>query len=181
MGMLVAGCGPGPAGPAAPVVTVGPAPSSAPEIEPVPPPPPAPVDAVARCRGAPDPTDPLLAPRPLTEAERLQLEQTSPGRGCPGGDEIECRYVAARIVVEARQWREAASRMREIAREYPDHPVAVYAVRLALYAQRVLGPSCRDLMVEDARRYVELYCNDARRSVQLELCQELEELAGGPT
>jgi hypothetical protein len=166
-----------PAPPARPVVTVAPEPRApTPEPDDDPPPPPRPAsDAAARCREAPDPTDAEHAPRPLTELESQQLELVGPGRGCATPDPVVCQYVAARIVFEARQWREAASRFREIALEHPEHPTAIYALELALQAQHALGEPCRALMRDDAAKYLQLYCTNDGRPNHEELCQRLEQ------
>jgi len=104
----------------------------------------------------------------------------------PAGDKeandnyVEVKYARARTYFEAQHWEEAAIAFRDVALNYADKDVGVYASQLYLESLNVLAnnvdpghPSCLDDMAEDVPKFVELYCKGGKEKENAEQCGTL--------
>lgn len=80
---------------------------------------------------------------------------------------VEVKYARARTYFEAQHWEEAALAFRDVALNYADKDVGIYASQLYLESLNVLGanmdpprPACYDDMANDVPKFLELYCKD---------------------
>jgi TolA-binding protein len=104
----------------------------------------------------------------------------------PAGDKeandnyVEVKYARARTYFEAQHWEEAALAFRDVALNYADKDVGVYASQLYLESLNVLAnavepghPSCLDDMAEDVPKFVDLYCKGGKEKENAEQCGTL--------
>ena len=104
----------------------------------------------------------------------------------PAGDKeandnyVEVKYARARTYFEAQHWEEAALAFRDVALNYADKDVGVYASQLYLESLNVLAnnvepghPSCLDDMADDVPKFVDLYCKGGKEKENAEQCGTL--------
>jgi tetratricopeptide (TPR) repeat protein len=101
----------------------------------------------------------------------------------PAGDKeaneqyVEVKYARGRTYFEAQHWEEAALAFRDVAINYADKDVGIYASQLYLEALNVLGsnsdpprPGCYDSMSEDVPKFLDLYCKGGKEKDNAEQC-----------
>lgn len=133
-----------------------------------------------------------LKPKDLTENQKGMINAFNryvcyikPGKGDRKGEEqlVEVKYARARTYFEAQHWEEAAIAFREIALEYSDKDVGIYAAQLYLESVNVLGshakpprPSCFDDMASDVPKFIKLYCTGEKAKSNEEQCTILTKI-----
>jgi tetratricopeptide (TPR) repeat protein len=92
----------------------------------------------------------------------------------------EVKYARARTYFEAQHWEEAGLAFRDVAVNYSDLDVGIYAAQLYLESLNVLGqhseppkPGCFDKMAEDVPVFLKLYCEGANFQKNQEQCNTL--------
>lgn len=86
---------------------------------------------------------------------------------------VEVKYARARTYFEAQHWDEAALAFRDIAVNYADKDVGIYAMQLYLESLNVLGahseppkPGCFAQMATDVPLFLKLYCDGSQKNVE---------------
>ena len=96
---------------------------------------------------------------------------------------VEVKYARARTYFEAQHWEEAALGFRDVAMNYADKDVGIYAAQLYLESLNVLGthseppkPACFDSMAQDVPLFIKLYCEGANFQKNQEQCTSLTKI-----
>jgi hypothetical protein len=101
-----------------------------------------------------------------------------------GQDQLtEVKYARARTYFEAQHWEEAGTAFRDIAMNFSDKDVGIYAAQLYLESVNVLGthsnppkPACFDDMAADVPKFIELYCTGEKLAKNQEQCTNLTKI-----
>jgi TolA-binding protein/lipopolysaccharide biosynthesis regulator YciM len=133
--------------------------------------------------------DERLAPKQFTDNQKGMISAFNryicyihPAAGdAQGQDQLtEVKYARARTYFEAQHWEEAGTAFRDIALNYSDKDVGIYAAQLYLESVNVLGehsnpprPSCFDDMASDVPKFIELYCTGDKLAKNQEQCTNL--------
>lgn len=101
----------------------------------------------------------------------------------PAGDKdaqeqyVEVKYARGRTYFEAQHWEEAAVAFRDVALNYADKDVGIYASQLYLESLNVLSssleparPTCYDDMKQDVPKFIDLYCKGGKEKENAEQC-----------
>jgi tetratricopeptide (TPR) repeat protein len=90
---------------------------------------------------------------------------------------VEVKYARGRTYLEAQHWDEAALAFRDVAMNYADKDVGIYAAQLYLEALNVLGssveptrPGCYDDMATDVPVFIDKYCQGEKGKANSEQC-----------
>jgi tetratricopeptide (TPR) repeat protein len=108
---------------------------------------------------------------------------------------VEVKYARGRTYLEAQHWDEAALAFRDVAMNYSDKDVGIYAAQLYLESLNVLAssveptrPSCFDDMKADVPVFIEKYCQGEKGKTNSEQCgilnriqRDIERLAAEET
>src|SRR6185437_12208255 len=96
---------------------------------------------------------------------------------------VEVKYARARTYLEAQHWEEAALGFRDVAMNYSDKDVGIYAAQLYLESLNVLGssieptrPACFDDMKADVPVFIEKYCQGDRGKQNADQCAILNRI-----
>ncbi len=133
-----------------------------------------------------------LQPKPLTDNQKGMLTafnryicyiKPAPGDAAGADQLVEVKYARARTYFEAQHWEEAATAFREIAINFADKDVGIYAAQLYLESVNVLGassnpprPSCYDEMGADVPKFIDLYCTGEKAKKNEEQCTTLTKI-----
>jgi hypothetical protein len=136
--------------------------------------------------------DDRLQPKQFTDNQKGMISAFNryicyihPGANDTAGQDqlTEVKYARARTYFEAQHWEEAAIAFREIAMNYADKDVGIYAAQLYLESVNVLGqhsnpprPSCFDDMAADVPTFIELYCTGDKLQKNQEQCTSLTKI-----
>jgi tetratricopeptide (TPR) repeat protein len=90
---------------------------------------------------------------------------------------VEVKFARGRTYFEAQHWEEAALAFRDVALNYADKDVGIYASQFYLESLNVLGsgvdpthPACYDDMAADVPKFLELYCKGDKAKQNVEQC-----------
>ena len=90
---------------------------------------------------------------------------------------VEVKFARGRTYFEAQHWEEAALAFRDVAMNYADKDVGIYAAQFYLESLNVLGsavdptkPACYDDMAADVPKFIELYCKGDKAKQNGEQC-----------
>jgi tetratricopeptide (TPR) repeat protein len=90
---------------------------------------------------------------------------------------VEVKFARGRTYFEAQHWEEAALAFRDVAMNYADKDVGIYAAQFYLESLNVLGsavepshPSCYDDMATDVPVFIEKYCQGDKAKQNAEQC-----------
>lgn len=93
---------------------------------------------------------------------------------------VEVKYARARQYFEAQHWEEAALGFRDVAINYADKEVGIFAAQLYLESVNVLGskaepprPACFDDMAGDVLVFLDLYCKGNKADENKDQCELL--------
>src|SRR5262249_32428262 len=145
-----------------------------------------------------------LAPKPFTEGQKGMI--TAFNRYIcyikPDGSNkealdnyVEVKYARGRTYLEAQHWDEAALAFRDVAMNYSDKDVGIYAAQRYLESLNVLGssieqnrPACFEDMKADVPIFVEKFCQGEKAKSNAEQCgilnriqRDIERLAAEQT
>ena len=136
--------------------------------------------------------DERLAPKQFTDNQKGMISAFNryicyihPAAGDQqGADQLtEVKYARARTYFEAQHWEEAGTAFRDIALNYADKDVGIYAAQLYLESVNVLGahsspprPTCFDDMSADVPKFIELYCTGDKLAKNQEQCTNLTKI-----
>ncbi len=127
-----------------------------------------------------------LSPKDFTEGQKGMITAFNryicyikPAAGDREANEnyVEVKFARGRTYFEAQHWEEAALAFRDIAMNYPDKEVGIYAAQFYLESLNVLGqslepthPACYDDMAQDVPKFIELYCQGDKQKSNAEQC-----------
>ncbi len=136
--------------------------------------------------------DERLAPKAFTDNQKGMLSAFNryicyihPAAGdATGQDQLtEVKYARARTYFEAQHWEESGTAFREIALNYSDKDIGIYAAQLYLESVNILGahsnpprPACFDDMAADVPKFIELYCTGDKLAKNQEQCTNLTKI-----
>ncbi|MGO9714615.1 MAG: tetratricopeptide repeat protein [Polyangiaceae bacterium] len=136
--------------------------------------------------------DERLAPKQFTDNQKGMLSAFNryicyihPAAGDQAGQDqlTEVKYARARTYFEAQHWEEAGTAFRDIAMNFSDKDVGIYAAQLYLESVNVLGahsnpprPACFDDMAADVPKFIELYCTGDKLAKNQEQCTNLTKI-----
>ena len=139
--------------------------------------------------------DERLAPKPFTDNQKGMISAFNryicyihPAAGdTQGQDQLtEVKYARARTYFEAQHWEEAGTAFRDIALNFSDKDVGIYAAQLYLESVNVLGahsnpprPACFDDMAADVPKFIELYCTGDKLQKNQDQCTTLTKIQCG--
>jgi TolA-binding protein len=128
----------------------------------------------------------LLAPKDFTEGQKGMITAFNryicyikPAAGDREANEnyVEVKFARGRTFLEAQHWEEAALAFRDVAVNYADKDVGIYAAQLYLESLNVLGsgidpthPACYDDMAQDVPKFLDLYCQGDKQKQNAEQC-----------
>ncbi|MDX2051124.1 MAG: hypothetical protein SFV15_01955 [Polyangiaceae bacterium] len=105
-----------------------------------------------------------------------------PPKGNPEAEDqyVEVKFGRARQYYEAQHWEEAALAFRDVAMNYSDKDVGIFAAQLYLESVNVLGskaepprPTCFDDLAGDVLVFLDLYCKGAKADENKDQCELL--------
>ena len=90
---------------------------------------------------------------------------------------VEVKFARARTYFENRRWEEAALGFRDVAMNYPDREVGIFAAQLYLESLNIVGThsdpprsSCYEDMGKDVPEFIKLYCEGGKKAQNEEQC-----------
>ena len=145
-----------------------------------------------------------LAPKPFTDGQKGMITAFNryicyikpDGANKEALDNyVEVKYARGRTYLEAQHWDEAALAFRDVAMNYSDKDVGIYAAQLYLESLNVLGSSieqpresCFDDMKADVPVFIEKFCQGEKGKTNAEQCgilnriqRDIERLAAEAT
>ena len=127
-----------------------------------------------------------LAPKDFTEGQKGMITAFNryicyikPAAGDKEANDnyVEVKFARGRTYFEAQHWEEAALAFRDVAMNYADKDVGIYAAQFYLESLNILGssiepthPSCYDDMATDVPKFIELYCKGDKGKQNGEQC-----------
>lgn len=131
-----------------------------------------------------------FAPLPLTDAQEGMIGAfgryvcaVEPDASSPREEQTryaEVKFARARTFFEARHYEEAAIGFRDVALNYPNEEVGVFASELYLESVNIIRahstparPSCVETMSTDVPQLVKLYCEGSREAANADTCKTL--------
>src|SRR5262249_11625431 len=127
-----------------------------------------------------------LAPKDFTDGQKGMITAFNryicyikPTAGDKEANEnyVEVKFARGRTYFEAQHWEEAALAFRDVAMNYADKDVGIYAAQFYLESLNVLGsqvepthPSCYDDMAGDVPKFIDLYCKGDKAKQNAEQC-----------
>jgi TolA-binding protein len=130
-----------------------------------------------------------LAPKDFTEGQKGMITAFNryicyikPAAGDKEANDnyVEVKFARARTYFEAQHWEEAALAFRDVAMNYADKDVGIYAAQFYLESLNVLGssvepthPTCYDDMAQDVPKFLDLYCKGDKAKQNAEQCGTL--------
>ena len=127
-----------------------------------------------------------LSPKDFTEGQKGMITAFNryicyikPAAGDKEANEnyVEVKFARGRTYFEAQHWEEAALAFRDVAVNYADKDVGIYAAQFYLESLNVLGgalepgrPSCYEDMATDVPKFIELYCQGDKAKQNSEQC-----------
>jgi tetratricopeptide (TPR) repeat protein len=136
--------------------------------------------------------DERLSPKEFTANQKGMLSAFNryicyihPAAGdATGQDQLtEVKYARARTYFEAQHWEEAGTAFRDIALNFSDKDIGIYAAQLYLESVNILGshsnpprPSCFDDMAGDVPKFIDLYCTGDKLAKNQEQCTNLTKI-----
>ncbi|APR78095.1 TPR domain protein [Minicystis rosea] len=128
----------------------------------------------------------LLAPKEFTEGQKGMITAFNryicyikPAAGDKEANDnyVEVKFARGRTYFEAQHWEEAALAFREVAMNYADKDVGIYAAQFYLESLNVLGsgvdpthPACYDDMAADVPKFIDLFCKGDKAKQNAEQC-----------
>lgn len=127
-----------------------------------------------------------LAPKDFTDGQKGMITAFNryicyikPAAGDKEANEnyVEVKFARGRTYFEAQHWEEAALAFRDVAMNYADKDVGIYAAQFYLESLNILGsgvdpthPACYDDMAADVPKFIDLYCKGDKAKLNGEQC-----------